>query len=302
MLNQQQLADRKNGIGGSDIAAIAGLNKYKTPLDVYLEKKDLIADNFVMNDAIHFGNLLEDIVAEEYARRTKSVVSQPYKMFAHKDHPFMLANIDRWVNDKEYVLECKTAGAFSRDKFGEQDSDQMPETYLLQCAWYAAVCDVPKVDLAVLIGGQDFRIFTYARNLLLEGKLINIASNFWNNHILKDIPPSPINQADIKTLYAQDNAQSLEATPDIVNKIERLKQIKSEQVILDEEKSGLQVDIQSFMQENALLVGSDGKPLATWKTSKPRSAIDAAKVKELYPAIYIECIKESAGSRTFLIK
>jgi putative phage-type endonuclease len=301
MLTVEQKKIRQSGIGGSDIAAIAGLNPYKTPLDVYFDKKGLSEDTPI-NDAIHFGNLLEDVVAGEYARRKNVVVMTCDETLRHSDHDFMLANIDRWVGNKEYVLECKTAGAFTKHIWGEPGSDSVPESYLLQCAFYASVCNVPKVDLAVLIGGQDFRIYTYERNMDLENKIISIASNFWNNHVLKDIPPAPITQADIKTLYKQDNSESVEANPEILTKVNRLKDIKEQQKALDEEKDALVLEIQSYMKDNAVLVNTDGKTLVTWKTGKPRAIIDATKVKELYPAIYIECLKEPAPSRTFLTK
>lgn len=38
MERNQWLEWRKKGIGGSDVAAIAGLNKYKSPVGVWLEK------------------------------------------------------------------------------------------------------------------------------------------------------------------------------------------------------------------------------------------------------------------------
>ena len=75
-------------------------------------------------------------------------------------------------------------------KHRQIDSDSIPESYLVQSAWYAAICDVPKVDIAVLIGGQNFKIYTYERNKEFEEKLIKIACNFWYDHVEKRIPPN----------------------------------------------------------------------------------------------------------------
>lgn len=300
MLTAQQLEARRSGLGGTCISIVAGLNPWKTPLDLYLEKKGLSKEETVINDAIHFGNLLEDVVAQEYARRKGVYVAVQEEMIRHPKHDFMFANIDRWVNNKEYVLECKTAGAFKKSEWGEQE-DQVPENYWVQCAWYAAVCDVPKVDIAVLIGGQDFRIYTYERNKELEERLIEIGHNFWYNHVLKDIPPEPINVYDTKKLYPQDAGEILEAPQDIVEKLERLKQLKLEQKEKEKEASELECQIQAFMGSASSLT-LDGKTLVTWKNSKPRVGLDTQKLKELYPGVYLECVKESASSRPFVLK
>jgi predicted phage-related endonuclease len=101
--------------------------------------------------------------------------------------------------------------------WGEEGTDQLPESYLIQSAWYAAVCDVPKVDIAVLIGGQDFRIYTYHRNKEFEDKLIKIACNFWYNHIEKRIPPKCSSLADTFNLFPVGNHKELTASVNIKN-------------------------------------------------------------------------------------
>lgn len=64
------LKERQKGIGGSDVAAILGVNPYKTPLDVYYEKTAEIVEDKPQSDAAFWGSTLEDIVAKEFAART----------------------------------------------------------------------------------------------------------------------------------------------------------------------------------------------------------------------------------------
>ena len=171
---QEWLLMRKNYLGGSDLGAIAGLNPYRTALDVYLDKtRDDIACE--SSPAMRWGTLLEDTIAKEYAEVTGQTIEIEPNTIYHPSMKFLGANIDRWVGDKEYVLECKTAGFTRGKEWGEEGTDQIPESYLVQVAYYAAICAVPKVDIAVLIGGQDFRIYTYERSKELEDKLIKIA-------------------------------------------------------------------------------------------------------------------------------
>jgi putative phage-type endonuclease len=189
MKNKQEwLRERKNYLGGTDLSSIAGLNPYRTALDVYLDKTsdDIACET---SPAMRWGTLLEDTIAKEYAEVTGQTIEIEPNTIYHPSMKFLGANIDRWVGDKEYVLECKTAGFTRGKEWGEEGTDQIPESYLVQVAYYAAICAVPKVDIAVLIGGQDFRIYTYERSKELEDKLIKIACNFWDNHIEKRIPP-----------------------------------------------------------------------------------------------------------------
>ena len=68
------LKERMAGIGGSDAAAVMGLSKWKTPLDVFLEKRGEIATDFVDSEPMKWGRLLEPVVRQEYAERSGEVV------------------------------------------------------------------------------------------------------------------------------------------------------------------------------------------------------------------------------------
>ena len=176
----------------------------------------------------------------------------------HPEHEFLAANIDRWVGNKEYVLECKTAGFMMSKEWGEEGSDSIPESYLIQSAWYAAICDVPKVDIAVLIGGQDFRIYSYVRNKEFEDKLIKIACNFWHNHVLKRIPPKCSSLADTFNLFPHGNHKKLTASETITQKIYELKTLREQESSIQKAIDALKVDIQEFMQDYDILLDNNG--------------------------------------------
>jgi len=181
---------RDMGVGGSDAGVIAGVNNYKTKHELYLEKRGLMeAPDLSANQAVHFGNVLEDVVAQEYAERTGQKVRRNNFMLKSLEFPYMLANLDREVvGDTDKGLECKTAGAFMRDQWGEDGSDQVPDHYLLQVQHYMAVTGKKLFDLAVLLGGQDFRIYTIPRDETLITSLRTLEGVFWR-HVEKEEPP-----------------------------------------------------------------------------------------------------------------
>ena len=298
---EEWLLLRKTYLGGSDLGAVIGVNKYKTALDVYLEKTSEHSPE-IGNDATYWGNVLEDVVAQEYSKRVNLPVEVETKLLRHPEHEFLAANIDRWVDGKKYVLECKTAGFMMSKEWGEEGSDSIPESYLVQSAWYAAICDVPKVDIAVLIGGQDFRIYSYVRNKEFEDKLIKIACNFWHNHVEKRMPPKCSSLADTFNLFPHGNHKELTASENITQKIYELKRLKEQESNTQTAIDKLKVEIQEFMQDYDILLDSNGCVVATWKNTAPRSFFDAKRLKQECQDIYSKYIDYTKGSRMFLIK
>jgi len=302
MYNKQEwLKERKNYLGGTDLASVVGLSQYRTALDVYLDKT---SDNITeeTSPAMRWGNLLEDVVAKEYAEVTGYNLEIEPNVLYHPEYKFLGANIDRWADNKKHVLECKTAGFTKTKEWGDEGTDHIPESYLVQVALYAAICDVPKVDIAVLIGGQDFRIYTYARDRELEDKLIKIAYNFWHNHIEKRIPPKCINTRDTFNLFPQGNYHEIVAESNIIEKLEELKEAKEEEVRIAGTIEKLKTDIQEFMRDYDVLIDNQGNVIATWKNTAPKSFFDIKRFKDEAKDLYLKYTSHAKQSRMFLIK
>lgn len=309
MYNKQEwLKERKNYLGGSDLGAIAGLNPYRTALDVYLDKT---SDEITCetNSAMRWGTLLEEAISRAYSEDTGYAITMSPPTIYHPEYKFLGANIDGWVSEfregrekTNHILECKTAGFNKGKEWGEAGTDQIPESYLVQVAYYGAICDVPKVDIAVLIGGQDFRIYTYVRNRELEEKLIKIACNFWHNHIEKRIPPRCVSTRDTFNLFPQSNYHEIVAEDNIVKKWEELKAAKAEENRIVDTIEKLKTDIQEFMRDYEVLIDNQGNVIATWKNSTPKSFFDIKKFKEEAKELYLKYISHAKQSRMFLIK
>jgi len=120
LLTKEQKAARFSGIGGSDAAAAIGINPYRTPVDVWMEKTGRSdRPDLSDNQAVHFGNVLEDIVAKEYQRRTGRKVANVNRTLYHHEDRCILAHIDRRVvGDRSRILECKTAGQWTTGRLG----------------------------------------------------------------------------------------------------------------------------------------------------------------------------------------
>lgn len=336
MLSAEKLEQRKAGIGGSDIASVLGLSPYKTPLEVFNEKLGLVEPpDLAGNDAVHFGNVLEDVVADEFGRRTGLKPRRNNQHLVHREHPFMMANIDRDVTGKPFGLkcglECKTSdkwaarpelwGPGAQFQFTAEGNleilvydEQVPDWYLLQCAHYMAVTDSDFWFLAVLIGGNDFRIYTIRRNKRLEKIIVAEADKFWNKHVLPGTPPPPSNVVDLESMFSVDNGKSVDASQEIIDAWAETKELQAQykaietrldgQTIGKTKIGGLKNQIRMAIGENSeIILGSEGKPLATWKAPKNgRTIFDAAALKVAHPKIHAEFTIKVPGSRVLLIK
>jgi putative phage-type endonuclease len=294
---EEWLAARRKGIGGSDAGAILGLNKWSSPLDVYLDKigqAQPIADN----DAMYWGRHLEDIVATEYTKRTGNRTRRRNEILAHSDHDFILANLDRDLIGKPGILECKTA--FRPDGWGADGTDEVPESYLAQVMHYMAVTKSEYADVAVLIGGRDFRIYTIKRDDDLINAIIEREVYFWNEHVLAKIAPDPINNNDLNNQWPHDNGETVFADDNQEQRVNTLKNIKQKIKDLGSNAKELEVEIKKDMADASVLSDAAGKILATWK-ERSSKRLDTKRFKVEHTEMYAEYAVESS-SRAFLLK
>lgn len=187
-LTAEQIAARKTGLGGTDMSVVLGVNPWKTPAELWAEKTELIApEDLDDNELVHFGNVLEDVVASEYVRRRSARENREVKVrrvnrtLRHRTLPTLLANLDRDILGEPRVLECKTADKWSAGKWGDSFTDQVPDHYIIQAQTYAEVCDVEDVHLAVLIGGNEYREYVIRRDREIGAFIVEEARDFWRH-------------------------------------------------------------------------------------------------------------------------
>ena len=135
LINQDFSVDRSKYIGGSEIAVILGLSRFRSPLQVWMEK---ISKQNSQNDSLllRFGSFAEEFVASEYSRSTGLELLHDESPFIHPEHSMFCAHIDRLViggglnSPPTKILECKTSNSFSQGDWGEIGSDEVPLPYL----------------------------------------------------------------------------------------------------------------------------------------------------------------------------
>ena len=265
------LERRKSGIGGSDVAAVLGVSKWKTPYQLWLDKtSDTVEEK--ESDILHFGTVLEQVIADEYARRNNVKVLRRNQMYRRADHPELIANIDRYVVGGK-ILECKTCNAYASSKFGE-GGDEVPDEYLLQVQHYMHVTGYHEADLAVLIGGNEYRQFSLTYDADLANYAADRCVEFWNDYVVPQVPPPAIVQDNLTEYYKAVPGSSIVATEEIAELCRLYKEESAAEKAAKERKEALGSQIKLFAAENEIITNAEGKTLATWKKGKDRATVD----------------------------
>ncbi|WP_445480436.1 YqaJ viral recombinase family nuclease [Lysinibacillus irui] len=285
---------RKSGIGGSDASAILGFNRYKSAFQLYIEKTSEFVEESD-SEAAYWGNVLEDVVAKEFAKRTGKKIRKINRMLRHPKHYFMTANLDRDVVGEKAFLECKTASEYLKDSWNGED---VPAAYLCQLQHYLAVTGYEKAYIAVLIGGNKFVWKEVARDDEFIELMIQHEKAFWENHVLANVPPAIDGSSSASELlakmYPQDDGSAIMLDEQSNTLIEAIESIKAEQKQLEKQRNEYENQLKMALGEAA--EGHSNRFKVTYKTIAS-SRLDSKRLKEEQPAIYEKYIKESLSRR-----
>ena len=266
-LTKEQIAERRETIGASEIAAVCGLSPWQSPFDVWLRKTGRDPETGEKNEYMHWGHILEPIVADEFVRRTGKKARRWAKGYRQGRQ---MAHVDRILEKTDQYLECKTANSFAQ----WTNEDELPEYYEVQCQQIAYCSSRPSGYLAALVGGQKYVAFEVPADAEVQEALADSAERFWRDNVEKDVPPSPTTVRDINRLYGAGGAdeESKIVTSDRADSL--LRQLRDLKALIKKnegEASKLEIALKDFIGLNSTLVDGKGKPLATWKPNRASS-------------------------------
>jgi putative phage-type endonuclease len=221
---------RRKGLGGTDIAAIMGINPHKTAYEVYLEKVEGYGKDLSDNKAVRRGNIFEAPTAELYELETGKKTYCTGTV-THKEYPFFIANPDRIIPEESRGVEIKTVGYYSKKEWGESGSKMIPEHYYMQIAHYMFVLDYQYWDVAALFPDYEIRIYSFERNSHIDEMISQWGKPFWKNHVEARNAPeidfkSPGSKELIKSLYKEVNQETVELSDELFQEKIILEQAK----------------------------------------------------------------------------
>jgi putative phage-type endonuclease len=292
--------DRKMYIGSSDCAAVLGMSRWRTILQVWAEKTGQIEPEDISDKiAVRMGNKLEQAVAELFMEETGKKVVRVNDVQVHSAHPYLRAQIDRRVIGEDAILECKTTSAW---KAKEWEGQEIPQEYILQCYHQLAVTGKFKAYIAVLIGNQDFKWKEIRRDEAIIADIIRREVEFWDHFVIAEVMPFQVSANDADTLFKLFPEAQAQTEKELTDEANRL----CEEIdALETDKKSVEGSIEQKKNELKAMIGDfeSGKTslyTITWKNQKTLR-LDTQKIKDEAPDVY-EKFSKITNSRVLRIR
>lgn len=265
----------KTGIGGSDVAAIAGVHPYKTAADVYAR---LVADVEPAFDSTRMalGRAMEGHIIAEFCR-IRGLDPSSLERSVELSHPVQTwrrGELDALCRVSRLGIEAKlVVSPRQYARWGEAGSDQVPDEYLLQCHWYASLANTERFVLVAFIEG-DLREFEIPRDRELEGQLFELAARFWRDHVEKKVPPplAGCAPASLRALFPANRSPLRVATVTEAALIAQYADAKAALQAAESEHDRLKAGLQAVIGDADGLQSPVGT--ITWRCNKDSRATD----------------------------
>jgi len=262
------LEKKKTTIGASEIASVAGLNKYCSPLKLWMEKTGKLEPE-PENDAMFIGKHAESLVASVFERKNPDAgaVYPAQILCAHDEYEWATATPDFWLLPFDCEISKNNLWELPGAKILETkmqrstalqfwENEKIPDSYAFQMLWQMGVTGLQTAYIASLIGGFDFRSVKLDFNPELFQKLIEIASRF-RDFVQKDLPPvaGPGDAKLVEGLRgAEARADSIRLQDSEALKLAASWQVAKERKALLQEEMDRWDSEQKFAQNNLLLM------------------------------------------------
>lgn len=241
------------------------------------------------------GRDMEDYVARRFSEKTGLKVRRSHQLYRSKEHPFMIADVDRMIVGEDAGLECKTVSAYGADKWKD---GQIPVHYLLQCLHYMAVTGKKTWYIAAVILGVDFQYRKIEWEEEMISKLIEVEQRFWEQFVCSGHMPDPDGtEACSESLTKYFNKAKKGTAIPLIGFDERLnrrelilQQIES----LETEKRQIEQEVRCYLQKNETAFNENYR--VSWFNVET-NRLDTKQMKEEHPDLYQKFLKKTVSRR-----
>ena len=309
MTRQDWLAERRHSLGGSDMGAVLGLNRWRSPYTVWADKMGLLPDQ-EDSEAMRIGRDLEPYVLQRFCEASGKKTRRVNAILRNLDFPHLHANVDSMIVGENAGVEAKTASALNARVFG---GGEFPESYYAQCVTYLAVTEAERWYLAVLIMGREFKIYQLTRieddtkpdwcesSVFVSRDEINalnrLAGDFWELVEAGTPPEADGLRSTTETLDAIYTDEGPEADLEAVRSdVDLLITVSREIRDLQAVKDDVQNRIKAFMQDAS--AGSCELGKVTWR-EQIRRTFDEKRFRSDHPEMDLADYYKTTRSRVF---
>lgn len=194
MTREQWLGFRVRGIGASEVAAVMGLNQYKSTIELFYDKLGQVVYNFE-NMAMFCGKELETFIAKmwEYWEGSEESMIENFRAgrkvrrcqrvnayIQNPEFPWLFVSLDRKINrgarQEEGSLEIKTIAQYEADKW----EGGLPPAYVVQVQTQILVCGFTFGEMAVFNDNRSLDVLPFEFNRQICDGIIDTTKKFWD--------------------------------------------------------------------------------------------------------------------------
>lgn len=298
--------DREKYIGGSDVGTILGVNQFKSPYELYLEKTGQIEkENLDDKLQIKLGHKMEQVVAELYEEETGKKTQMANKSFTCKEYPFLRGHIDRKILKEKRGLEIKTTSSYNKTNYKD---GEIPPTHYYQCMFYMMITGMHKWDICTLRDNRQLYITTVEWDSDIAEDMLDKLIEFWNcvetKTWDKEIDGSEHTTQAINNLYpvSLENSVVALSSDDTITSISDYYAAKENIKALETIVNSFENQVKGLMKDNEVaLINNEYK--VTWKSSSRSGGYDVKRYLEDHPkSELLKYKKPDTTTRRFAIK
>lgn len=286
------LSNRQHFLGGSDAASVLGISPWKSPLDLYMQKTAEFVEptNPGREAVLNRGKRMEPYVLDMLQAEAGVVVEHRNRQHLDAEFPFLACEVDAEAVDGRNI-EVKTVSPFKAAEWGEVQTDAIPVHYTAQAMHGLMITGRDECVFAVLIGGDDFRVYRVQRDDETIAALREREVAFWTQHVLPRVPPAPSTGRDAERWFKPNDGLELFADHDLemLQRVNRLRELKA-QIKPMQAAADLLEDELKLAMKDATVLSIDGMPVVTWKP-QIRRAFDTAAFKAANPELHAQFMK-----------
>lgn len=280
--------ERRQYIGGSDIAAIMGQSRWKTAYRLWAEKTGKIeVPDLSNNPAVEMGTRLEQFVAELFAEKTGKQVRRQSKMYQHSQYPYLVAHVDRLITGTDELLECKTCSAYKLEEW----ENKIPKEYVLQVIWYLGITGRKKGWIACLIGGQKFDYKCIEFDEELFNLMVEKAVKFWDMVQTQTPPVILPEDGEVLGEVFSEHTEDMIENNDINERVAYVKELEMHVDEMKKEIEEIKTELKATIKDKMGIVTDTYK--VTWKGAT-RTLFDKETFQKEHEDLYNQYLLKSS--------
>lgn len=290
---------RRTYLGSHDTSAISGLNPYRKPVNVYMDKLGMSVHQ-EPTERMRWGLMLQSAILDEFAERMGGVELEPERFMRHPLLPWFGGTPDGTIAGRKAGVDAKNV-QFNRGEWGEEGTDQVPRYILFQCHHFLALTGYEVWYVAALFGGCELRVYEVERDAELADMIIGMDGEFWTEHIEKEVPPEIDGSEGWKKyterMHPKDNGLIRAATADEVIALRELHTVTKARKEYEQREEELKNILRNSIGDDAGIdCGEYGK--VSYRLGKGRTSIDTEALKDNFPDIVKQCTRIGNPTRT----